>query len=96
MWVRAFSGRRGVLDGRRLWLPGLVLVDVGLVYYLYTLLMDKSVYYFSEPEYIPFTLLGLFVAGLVIVRRLRPLYVAHLVCFGVLVGLFGYWGFYGR
>jgi hypothetical protein len=93
--VRAFSGRRGVLAGRRLWLPGLVLVDVGMVYYLYTLLMDKSVYYFSEPGYIPFTLLGLFVAGLVFVRRLRPLYVAHLVCFGVLVGLFGYWGFYG-
>jgi hypothetical protein len=80
---------------RSWWLPGLVLVDVWTMFYLYRLLTDKSVYYFSGPGYIPLTLLGLFVAGLVFVRRLRPLYVAHLVCFGVLVGLFGYWGFYG-
>jgi hypothetical protein len=80
---------------RSWWLPGLVLVDVGLVFYLYRLLKGKSVYYFSEPGYIPFALLGLFVVGLVFVRRLRPLYVAHLVCFGVLAALFGYWGFYG-
>jgi hypothetical protein len=78
--VRAFR-RRGDLAGRRLWLlgsagmAGLVLVDVGVMYYLHTLL-------------------GLFVVGLIFVRRLRPLYVAHLVCFGVLVALFGYWGFY--
>ncbi len=92
---RGSVGRRMWSFARTLWLPGLVLVDVGLVYYLYTLLMDKSVYYFSEPGYVPFTLLGLFVVGLVFFRRLRPLCVALVVCFGVLVGLFGYWGFYG-
>ena len=37
---------------------------------------------------------GMNEAGLVMVRRLRPLYLAHLVCFGVLVGLSWYWGFY--
>jgi hypothetical protein len=85
LWVRAI---------RSWWLPGLVLADVWTIFYLYRLLTDKSIYYFDESGYLPFTLLGLSVVGLIFVRRLRPLYVAHLVCFGVLVGLFGYWGFF--
>jgi hypothetical protein len=94
------------MPGRRIWLPGLMLVDMGLVYYLFNLLTNKAIYYFSAPYaepgrwvlnlagYFPFGLLALFVAGLVFARRLRPLYVAHLVCFGILVGLFGYWGLF--
>lgn len=92
-WVKALL-RPDAGGWRRFWLPGLVLVDLGLMYYLVNLLTDKTYYYFGQPGYFPAGVLALFVAGLVFVRRLRPLYVAHLVCFGVLVGLFAYWGFY--
>ena len=64
------------------------------MYYLVNLLTDKTYYYFGQPGYFPAGVLGLFAVGLFFVRRLQPLYVAHLVCFGVLVGLFGYWGFF--
>lgn len=108
LWVKALLGpREGAqvtdgarvtgglrMPGPRVWLPGLAAADLMLAYYVKTLLTDKSIYYFSEASYIPFTLLGLFVVGMVFVRRLRPLYVAHLVCFGVLLGLFGYWGLF--
>jgi hypothetical protein len=94
LWVKALM-RPDAMRWRRYWLPGLVLVDLGLMYYLVNLLTDKTYYYFGQPGYFPAGLLGLLVVGLFFVRRLRPLYVVHLVCFGVLVGLFGYWGFYG-
>jgi hypothetical protein len=105
LWVNALL-QPGAALSRRIWLPGLVLVDMGLVYYLFNLLTNKAIHYFEAPYkeggrwmlnlmgYFPYLLCGLLVMGLFFVRRLRPLYVAHLVCFMLLMVLFGYWGFY--